>query len=102
MLHELLIKNKLISSLICAFIGDLRHAGLSSVLIVEVTLEVMNVRVCHFSLKCTTTFTPSGGEKVLYARLHQVKNNVGVFNPFPHPCSKNILLISETKNFRTL
>lgn len=28
-------------------------------------------------------------------------NNVGVFNPFPHPCSKNILLISETKNFRT-
>lgn len=23
------------------------------------------------------------------------------FNPFPHPCSKNILLVSETKNCRT-
>lgn len=27
--------------------------------------------------------------------------NVGGFNPFPHPCSKNILLVSETKNSRT-
>lgn len=49
---------------------------------------------------CTTTSSPGGGGKVLCAGLHQVKH-CGDFNPFPHPCSKNILLVSETKNCRT-
>lgn len=49
---------------------------------------------------CTTTSTPGGGGKVLCAGLHQVKH-CGAFNPFPHPCSRNILLVAETKNCRT-
>lgn len=69
------------SSLICAFIGKLKCAGLSNVLIVAVSLEVMNVRVCHLSLKSTTAFTPSGGEKVLCAGLHQVKQCGGDLTP---------------------